>query len=63
MRREHLKPRLAALYALEERVGVASRRILTERDAALAELRGCAHEAEMMRDGSVALVNRTIESR
>jgi hypothetical protein len=46
----HLKPRLTALYALEDRVGVASRRMLTERNAAIAELRDCAHEAEVMRD-------------
>jgi hypothetical protein len=47
---EQLKPCLNALYALEERVGIASRRIRTERDAAVAELRNCAQEAEAMRD-------------
>ena len=56
-----LKPRLTALYALEERVGVASRGILTERDAATAELRTCAQEAELMRDKLPDVLHETMK--
>lgn len=58
---EHLKPRLTALYALEHRVGVASRRMPAERTAAITELRGCAHEAEVMRDELPELLHRVMK--
>ncbi|MGW4944998.1 hypothetical protein ACWEOZ_25795 [Actinoplanes sp. NPDC004185] len=45
-----LNPHLTSLYALEERVGIASRRMSTARDAATAELRTCAQEAKVLRD-------------
>jgi hypothetical protein len=56
----HLKPRLTALYSLEERVGVASRQILAKRNVALAELRDCARVAEAMRDELPGLLHEVM---
>lgn len=54
---EHLKPRLAELYALEERVGIASRAFGTDRIGAVAELAVCARDAAAMRDDLPALLH------
>jgi hypothetical protein len=47
---EHVRPHLTALYKLEERVAVSSRRIFTDRSGAVDALRSHANEAEAMRD-------------
>ncbi|MEU8614866.1 hypothetical protein AB0C29_43465 [Actinoplanes sp. NPDC048791] len=57
---KELNPHLTALYTLEERVGIASRMILTERDAATADLRTCAQEAKVMRDQLPELLHDTM---
>lgn len=47
---EQVRPHLTALYKLEERVAMSSRRIVTDRSGALDSLRRHANEAEAMRD-------------
>lgn len=47
---ERIRPHLAELYKLEERVAIASRRISTDHSGAVDALRRHANEAEAMRD-------------
>lgn len=58
---EHLKPRLIGLYALEERVGFASRSVVTDRDDAIAKLSNCAGGAGQMRDELPALLHAVMK--
>jgi hypothetical protein len=57
---EHLRLRLAQLYKLEEAVGVSSRRMFTDRDAAIDELRRYADKAEAMRDELPAVLHEVM---